>query len=341
MTTSIAGALSRGTIADESPRASSRGGTAVDAEVAVRVLDLEKRYDQIEAVRGIRFEIHAGEVFGLLGPNGAGKTSTISMLATQLRPSAGGAEVFGHSITGDVAAVRRRIGVVPQDLALYPKLTAAENVRFFGRMYEVPKAELEHRIDELLQLVGLDGRRDDFVHTFSGGMKRRLNIAVSLVHAPRLILFDEPTVGVDPQSREHIFSIVNRLRESGAAILYTTHYMEEAERLCDRLGIMDEGRIIAIGALDEMLASAGCSEVIELRGLPVAADLGPLPASPGVCRVERHEDAVWIYVNDAAAMLGSLQQLLARLPSPVSLQISPLRLDRLFLQLTGKELRDG
>ncbi len=308
--------------------------------VAVRVSDLRKRYETIEAVRGISFEIHQGEVFGLLGPNGAGKTSTISMLSTQMRPTAGDATVFDHSVTSDVVAVRRVIGVVPQDLALYPKLTAAENMRFFGRMYQVPKHELEKRLDELLGLVGLDTRRDEYVSNFSGGMKRRLNIAVSLVHEPKLILFDEPTVGVDPQSREHIFTIVSRLRAGGAAILYTTHYMEEAERLCDRLGIMNEGKIIAMGALDELLANAGCSEVIELRGLPPVADLGRLQNAPGVCRVEHHDGATHLYVNDAASLLAPLQQAIGRYGSAGSLQIAPLRLDKLFLQLTGKELRD-
>ncbi len=342
MTTPDAGALSRSAVPSESRQRTGANGTAprLSQPVAVRVSDLRKRYETIEAVRGISFEIHQGEVFGLLGPNGAGKTSTISMLSTQLRPTAGDATVFGHSVISDVVAVRRVIGVVPQDLALYPKLTAAENMRFFGRMYQVPKRELEKRLDELLGLVGLDSRRNDYVSTFSGGMKRRLNIAVSLVHAPKLILFDEPTVGVDPQSREHIFTIVTRLRAAGTAILYTTHYMEEAERLCDHLGIMDEGKIIAMGALDELLANAGCSEVIELRGLPAAADIGRLQNSPGVCRVEHHDGAMHLYVNDAASLLAPLQQAIGRYGPSVSLQIAPVRLDKLFLQLTGKELRD-
>jgi len=342
MTTLHAGALVRSTVPNAPLQATGTADAAPAASlpIAVRVAGLCKKYDAIEAVRGINFEIHQGEVLGLLGPNGAGKTSTISMLATQLRPTAGDATVFGHSVLSDVMAVRRAIGVVPQDLALYPKLTAAENVRFFGRMYQVPKVELERRIDDLLRLVGLDTRRDDFVHSFSGGMKRRLNIAVSLVHQPKVILFDEPTVGVDPQSREHIFTIIKRLRSDGVAMLYTTHYMEEAERLCDRLGILDEGRIIALGSLDELLANAGCAEVIELRGLPPLVDLGWLQNAPGVCRVEQHDGALQLYVTDAISLLGPLQQAIHRYGSAVSLQIAPLRLDKLFLQLTGKDLRD-
>ncbi len=306
----------------------------------MRVEGLRKRYGAIEAVAGIGFEIHEGEVFGLLGPNGAGKTTTISVIATQLRPSSGDAVVFGHSVRRDVSAVRRMIGVVPQEIALYPKLTAAENVRFFGRMYGVSKVELEQRLNELLTLVGLEGRRDEYVATFSGGMKRRLNLAVSLVHRPQIVLLDEPTAGVDPHSREHIFQIVRRLRGEGTAILYTTHYMEEAERLCDRLGIMDEGKIIAMGTLDDLVAKLGCSEVIEVRGLPPLVDLSRLQSAAGVCRIETHDDVTRVFVTKAAHALAPLNQAIGRYADQVAVEITPLSLEALFLQLTGKELRD-
>ena len=307
---------------------------------ALRVQGLHKRYGKIEAVAGITFEISEGEVFGLLGPNGAGKTTTISVVATQLRPSAGDAVVFGHSVRRDVSAVRSMIGVVPQDIALYPKLTAAENIRFFGRMYRVARAELEERIDALLRLVGLAGRRDDYVETFSGGMKRRLNMAVSLVHRPRLVLLDEPTAGVDPHSREHIFQIVRGLRDEGTAIVYTTHYMEEAERLCDRLGIMDEGKIIAMGTLDELINQLGCAEIIQLRGLPPMADLSRLQNAPGVCRVEARDGVTRVFVTSSARALAPLHQAINRYGDQVSVEITPLSLEALFLQLTGKDLRD-
>jgi ABC-2 type transport system ATP-binding protein len=317
------------------PRAPERIGPP-----ALRVQGLHKRYGKIEAVAGISFEIGEGEVFGLLGPNGAGKTTTISVVATQLRPSAGDAMVFGHSVRRDVSAVRSVIGVVPQEIALYPTLTAAENIRFFGRMYRVAKAELEERIDALLRLVGLDGRRDDYVATFSGGMKRRLNMAVSLVHRPRLVLLDEPTAGVDPHSREHIFQIVRGLRDEGTAIVYTTHYMEEAERLCDRLGIMDEGKIIAMGTLDELINQLGCAEIIQLRGLPPLADLSRLQNAAGVCRVETHDGVTRVFVTSSARALAPLQQAIGRYADQVSVEITPLSLEALFLRLTGKELRD-
>ena len=307
---------------------------------ALRVEALRKHYGSIEAVAGLSFEIYCGEIFGLLGPNGAGKTTTISVIASQLRPSSGDAMVFGHSVRTDVAAVRSTIGVVPQEIALYPRLTAEENLRFLGRMYGVDKAELQRRIDELLELVGLEARRRDYVDTFSGGMKRRLNLAASLVHKPQLVLLDEPTVGVDPHSRENIFSIVRNLRDQGAAILYTTHYMEEAERLCDRLGIMDEGKIIAMGSLNDLLAAAGCSEVVEVRGLPEDADLSRLQSTPGVCRLETHEGVTRLFVSNATRVLAPLHQAIGRYADRVFVEITPLSLEALFLQLTGKELRD-
>lgn len=306
---------------------------------AVQVTGLRKQYGTIEAVAGLDFELYEGEVFGLLGPNGAGKTTTISVLSTRMLPTAGDARVFGHSVRENVSHVRQLIGLVPQEIALYPMLTGAENLRFFGHAYGVASVDLRARVAELLELVGLESRGDDLVDTYSGGMKRRLNLAVGLVHRPRLVLLDEPTVGVDPHSREHIFQIVQALRDDGTAILYTTHYMEEAERLCDRLGIMDEGKIIAIGSLESLLANAGCSEIVEVRGLPPTADLRGLQTAPGVCRVENEGGVLRLYVTGAAELLGPLHQAI-RPYQHVSLAITPLSLERFFLQLTGKELRD-
>ncbi|MCX8073576.1 MAG: ABC transporter ATP-binding protein [Candidatus Binatia bacterium] len=309
-------------------------------EVALRVEGLRKSYGSVVAVQGLSFEICRGEVFGLLGPNGAGKTTTISMIATQLRPTAGDAFVFGHSVRNETRRVRALIGMVPQDVSLYPQLTARENIKFFGRMYGVPKAKLEQRVQELLELVGLENRQDEPVQEFSGGMKRRLNLAVSLVHEPKLVLLDEPTVGVDPHSREKIFSIVRSLREAGTAILYTTHYMEEAERLCDRIGIMDEGKIIAMGPLMTLLSDAGCSEVIHVRGLPRAFDCSALQSVPGVCHLEEFDGGARLFVSKAVHALPALHHCLQPFAERVMLEIAPLSLEDLFLQLTGKELRD-
>src|SRR5215510_8554763 len=308
--------------------------------VALQVEGLRKQYGAKEAVAGVSFEVREGEVFGLLGPNGAGKTTTIAMLATQRRPSAGDATLFGHRLSTEVRVVRRLIGIVPQDLAVYPMLTAAENLRFFGRVYGVEGVELEERIDELLKFVGLEGPRDEYVATFSGGMKRRLNLAVGLVHRPKVILLDEPTAGVDPHSRERIFAIVRRLRAADNAILYVTHYMEEAEELCDRLGIMDQGKLTAVGTLDELLARLGCAETIEVRGLAPGADVSLLKAARGMCRVESHDGVTRLFVHNAAQFLAPLQQAISRSSGPVHVKMGPLSLEHLFLHLIGKELRD-
>jgi ABC-2 type transport system ATP-binding protein len=308
--------------------------------LALQVDGLSKRYGSLEAVNDVSLNVHRGEVFGLLGLNGAGKTTLISMLATERRPTAGDALLLGHSIRAEQRAVRQMIGVAPQEIALYPTLTAAENIRFFGRIYGVKAADLRARIRDLLHLVGLESRGNDYVATFSGGMKRRLNLAVALVHRPSLILLDEPTAGVDPQSCEEILNIVRQLRDDGNAILYTTHYMEEAEGLCDRLAILDEGKLVAVGTLDELQANLEFSEVIEIRGLPCAIDLAALGAVKGVVRVERSDSVVRLFVKGAAALLGPLHKILGRARESVRLKISPLSLEALFLHLTDSEHGD-
>jgi ABC-2 type transport system ATP-binding protein len=264
----------------------------------------------------------------------------MSILATEHRPSGGDAVLFGHSLRREPRVVRQMIGLAPQEIALYPMLSAAENLRFFGHVYGVRGEGLENRIDELLHFVGLKERGNDYVATFSGGMRRRLNLAVALVHRPTLILLDEPITGVDPQSREHILEIVRRLRQAGCAILYTTHYMEEAEQLCDRLGILDHGKLLAMDALGGLLADMQYAEIIEMRGLPSGADLAPVRAAGGVCRIESNREVVRLFVRSAANLLGPLQRLINRSGRNVKLQIAPLRLEDLFLHLTGKELRD-
>lgn len=312
----------------------------IDKQVALRVVGLTKRYGATTAVSGLNFDIHEGEIFGLLGPNGAGKTTTIAMLATQRTPSSGDATLFGHSARNDQYLVRQMIGLAPQEVSLYPALTAAENLQFFGRIYGVRESELRDRIDELLTLVGLDAHRDNQVSIFSGGMKRRLNLAVSLVHKPKLILLDEPTAGVDPQSREQILKIIESLRDDGNAILYTTHYMEEAERLCDRLGILSEGKLVAAGTLDEMLSGLEFAEIIEVRGLPDGIDLAAMHALGGVSRIERGDGVVRLYVKRATDYLWPLQKIINRSDQDVHLKIAPLSLENLFLHMTGMELRD-
>jgi ABC-2 type transport system ATP-binding protein len=309
--------------------------------LGVDVDNLGKRYGDLDAVRGVSFAIRPGEVFGLLGPNGAGKTTTISMLSTLLRPSYGDAHVFGKSVVSEVRSVRRLVGIAPQDISLYPNLSAVENLDFFGRIYGVPSARLRTRAAELLDLVGLTARADERVDTYSGGMKRRLNLACGLVHEPRLLLLDEPTVGVDPQSRDHILGAVRRIAEGGMTVLYTTHYMEEAERFCDRIAIMDEGRIVAAGTLAELLQIVGMGEVIEIEGAPVAGEATRLGAIPGVTHVETTPHSTRLVVADSSRALAPVAAIVAERPGGVEgLNLHRVNLEQVFLQMTGKELRD-
>ena len=311
------------------------------AEDRVQFVDLARSFDRLEAVRGISLEIHAGETFGLLGPNGAGKTTTLSMLATLLLPSRGDVLVFGASAVHDPAEVRRRVGLAPQQISLYPMFTAQENLEFFGTLHGVPRGIRHRRVDRLLEMVGLAPRRDDRVHTYSGGMQRRLNLACALIHEPRLLLLDEPTAGVDPQSREKLFEVIRGIAASGTTIVYTTHYIEEAERLCDRIAILDEGRIAAAGTLQELLGTIGLGEIIELRGPAIDGVGRALEGLPEVVHAEREDGVLRLFVKtvaDARALMaGPLWESAGELES---LEVHRVSLERVFLHLTGKALRD-
>jgi ABC-2 type transport system ATP-binding protein len=304
----------------------------------VRIDKLAHSFGPVEAVRGISLEIREGETFGLLGPNGAGKTTTLSMLATLLEPSSGDAWIFGESLRRNVSEVKRIVGLAPQEISLYADLTAEENLLFFGRISGVHGRRLRARVEELLELVGLTPRRAERVRTFSGGMKRRLNLASSLVHEPRLLLLDEPTVGVDPQSRENLFQGIESFASAGTTVLYSTHYMEEAERLCDRIAIMDEGRIAAVGTREELLDIVGVGEVIEIRG---GADAARLRRVAEVVDVESSGGVTRLLVRDAARALGPIGEVLAESGHTADgLEVYPVNLERVFMHLTGKELRD-
>jgi ABC-2 type transport system ATP-binding protein len=309
-------------------------------KVILHVEGLKKNYGPLEAVAGVSFDLHEGEVFGLLGLNGAGKTTLLSMLATLRRPSGGDALLMGHSIRTAWRAIRPLIGVAPQAAALYPMLTAAENLRFFGRMYDVNGARLENRVAQLLHFVGLQDRSNDLVAHYSGGMKRRLNLAAALVHQPELVLLDEPTSGVDPQSREEILNLVRRLRDEGKSILYTTHYMEEAQELCDELGILDQGKLVALGTLDMLLRDIEFPEIIELKGLSPEADMSAISGLQGIGHIEQSNRLVRLYVNRAVDYLEPLQEILGRDKS-IQLGIRRISLENLFLHLTGRKAHAG
>ena len=308
---------------------------------AVVIQNLRRSFGAREAVRGISLEIEEGEIFGLLGPNGAGKTTTISVISSRIRPTSGQVWVHGQAVTGNVHAARRLLNVAPQEEALYPSLTGEENLYFFTRLYGVPRRERYRRIAEALELVQLTPRKDDPVATYSGGMRRRLNLAASLVTGPRLLLLDEPTVGVDPQSRAHIFDAVRHLRAQGMTIVYTTHYLEEAEGLCERIAIMDEGQVVALGTLSELLARSHANEVIELKLSEPPASLEAVERLEGVLRVELAGTELRVFTSRAQRVLAALCTATPFLDqSIVTTKVTPINLENVFIELTGKAMRD-
>jgi ABC-2 type transport system ATP-binding protein len=313
-----------------------------DGEPVLACRDLRRRFGQRLAVDGVGFRVDPGETYGLLGPNGAGKTTTISMICGLLRRDGGEVTVAGASLDRDPGAVKAAIGYVPQDIALYPDLSGAENLRFWGRMQGLSGRELAARVDAVLEVVGLADRARDKVGDYSGGMQRRLNIGAGLLHRPRLLVLDEPTVGVDPQSRNAILENVEALRGEGAAVLYTTHYMEEAERLCDRVGIIDQGRLIAEGTRRELVAQVGERDRIELAA---SGDLIGLAA--GCKRVLGVDEAtvvaggLHLVAPDGRRLLPKLLELAEEAGVEVSsVEVVEPDLEAVFLHLTGKALRD-
>jgi len=317
-------------------------------EVLVRADALRVRYGRRWALDGLSFEVSAGEIVGLLGPNGAGKTTALSVLATLLPPDRGSVEVAGHSVAESPAHVRRVLGLVPQSLALYPTLTARENIRFFARLLGMRGRTLREATQWALTLVGLEDRAGDLVSTYSGGMQRRLNLACGLLREPRVVLLDEPTVGVDPQSRERIFSAVRGAAARGAAVLYSTHYMEEAERLCDRVVLVDHGRVVASGTPAELVHGTGRAlrlEVITLSPLPDdwlagIAGVRRLDASPEAFVAAARGSGVQVAVDDFAIAPRVLERAAARGGEVLDFHLHQPGLQDVFLQLTGHALRD-
>ncbi len=294
--------------------------------------DLVKKYGKLTAVDGVSLGIAKGETFGLLGPNGAGKTTTISMLVGLLSPDSGSVEIgSGDQGTGspDDSGLRRLIGVAPQSLSLYEELTAKENLQFFAKLYGISGKQLRERTEWALEFSKLEDRQNARVDTFSGGMKRRLNIAVALIHEPEILLLDEPTVGVDPQSRNHIFERIEELQAKGMSILYTTHYMEEAQRLCDRVGIMDKGKILALDSVDGLISKYGGKSVVSAKVDPQTDPrLLPCQLEGGSIRFESDRP-----LDDMTALRDKGVRF-------ETMQVTKSDLESVFLELTGRSLRD-
>ncbi len=311
-------------------------------EPIIEVDGLVKRYGQLVAVDAVSFVVNEGEIFGLLGPNGAGKTTTISVLSCLTPPTAGTAKIAGLDVTRNSLAARSKIGVVPQEIALYPTLTARDNLVFWGRMYGVPERTLAERIDELLSVVQLAERAGGRIDTFSGGMKRRINIAAGLIHRPDVLFLDEPTVGIDPQTRRSILDLVKDLNASGLTVLYTTHYLEEAEFLCDRVGIMDEGKMLAIGTRAELTTSIGATTSIDVRADGLDDSIVDwLSSLEQVTDVARDGDDLTINTTAEANLLPVIVERLAAGGAKVhSVDVKVPNLESVFLHLTGKSLRD-
>ncbi len=308
----------------------------------IEVESLRKQYGDLVAVDDVSFTAAPGAIFGLLGPNGAGKTTTIGCISGLLKPSAGRIRVMGHDVVTDGRASRERLGIVPQELALYEDLSARENLIYWGSAYGLRGAALKRRVGAVLETVGLADRAREPVKKFSGGMKRRLNFACGIVHEPKALLLDEPTVGVDPQSRVRLLDLVREETRNGTCVLYTTHYMEEAETLCDRLAIIDHGRIIAAGTLPELRAILGERDILRLigrfdpMGVPEA-----LAKQKEIELVQVEDSIVTLATPQASKKLSSIIQALAAAGAEVrETTLTQPSLESLFIKLTGKELRE-
>ncbi|WP_391559814.1 ABC transporter ATP-binding protein [Robertmurraya sp.] len=310
----------------------------------LQVEEVLKSYDKNEVVRGISFHVQKGESFGLLGPNGAGKSTTIGMISGIITPDKGAIKVDGLSVTKNALDIKRKIGVVPQEIALYPTLSAKENLLFWGKMYGLTRNEAKKRANEVLEYVGLSERAKEKIETFSGGMKRRVNIGASLMHKPELLIMDEPTVGIDPQSRNHILETVKELNKNGMTIIYTSHYMEEVEFLCNRIGIIDKGKMIALGTKKDLFQRLAEGTLIKVSVNKLDESfLNKVKEIDEVGKVVPHPEdlSIEIFVTNHQKVVGEMITLAVQGNVNVqSLEVNEPNLESLFLSLTGRSLRD-
>ncbi|MBI0577004.1 ABC transporter ATP-binding protein [Neobacillus cucumis] len=305
-------------------------------EESVIVSNLVKTFGSKKALENVSFTVKEGSCFGLLGPNGAGKSTTMKIITGIIEANEGGVDLFGQDIRKSAESIRKIVGYVPQEITLYDKISAYNNLIFFGEMYGVKGELLKERITEVLDQVGLNERANDPINTYSGGMKRRINIAAAMLHKPKLIILDEPTVGIDPQSRNHIFEIIKTLRSEGVTIIYSTHYMEEVEALCDDIAIIDHGKVIVQGNLDDLLRLYATKAIyLELE------DQQHLPAIPGIKKVSEHKKG-WLLETDEVlpSMENTIQAVTETGAKVKALEMMKPSLESVFLSLTGTTLRD-
>ena len=306
----------------------------------LEVIDVHKRFGPVEALRGVSLSVDEGEMFGLLGPNGAGKTTLLNILACLTDPSSGSARLFGKSLVRDDLSLRRAIGLATQDVSLYGELSARENLKFFGKLYGMHGAGLTNRVNEVLEFTALKDRADDRVTTFSGGMRRRLNLGVAVVHRPRILFLDEPTTGVDPQSRNHIFAEVRSLNTAGVNVIYTSHYMEEVQALCPRIAILDHGEIIACDTRENLLHQLDGTLMVKVaRDLPAVAErAGRLP---GVKVLSADGDRLKLAAADINAATLQVIEILRELNIELTgLDAKEPTLEQVFLRLTDTTVRN-
>lgn len=308
----------------------------------LRIEKMEKSFGNLKAVDGISLNIKEGEIYGLLGPNGAGKSTTIKVLAGLLKKDHGKVELLGYDLDKELNKIKAVIGVVPQEIAIYPDLTAFENVKFFASLYGLRGKDLEKSSLEALQFVGLIDKAKKLPKTFSGGMKRRLNIACAIAHKPQLLIMDEPTVGIDPQSRNHILNSVRKLNEMGSTVIYTTHYMEEVEAICSRIGIIDHGKLIAEGTLDELQSILSDRNRIEVEvDLGTEINRNKLQEITGVIDVNYQEGKVVVETLKESDCIGEVTNFFVKNEIPIrQIGMTKTSLETIFLSLTGRSLRD-
>lgn len=308
----------------------------------IELINITKKYGDCTAVDGVSLKIERGEVFGLLGPNGAGKSTIVSMLSTTVKPTLGEISINSEAIEKNITEVKKIIGIVPQDLALYETMTAKDNLRFFGSLYGIKGDKLKNRVNEVLEIIELKGKEKQNVNEFSGGMKRRVNLGIALMHRPQILILDEPTVGIDPQSRNHILETIKELnKQEGTTVIYTSHYMEEVESICNRVGIIDFGKLIELGTKEELKKRVNVYDILHITFNEMKNDaIDKIDKIQSVKKVTSTKNSIKIFVSPNSNVLDIMDEIRKIGIQIKSFQFEDANLENIFLELTGKSLRD-